>query len=77
MEEQPPDKRPSFTKSNTTLNNAQATLYHISLFRQGHIQILSTPGSQAWRNKWEQGGRQNNLSIMKILIYIAESTWDL
>lgn len=54
-EQQPPDKRASFAKPSTTLNNAQATLCHISLFRQSHTQILSTPGSQAWRwdARWE------------------------
>lgn len=50
-EEQPPDNRHSFTKSNTILNNAQAMLYCISLFRQSPIQILSRPGSQAWGNR--------------------------
>lgn len=76
MEEQPPDKRHSFTKSNTTLNNAQAMLYCLSLFRQSTVQILSRPESQAWRNRWKQVGKQNNLSIINILIYKSESIWE-
>lgn len=49
MEKQQPDKRDSLAKPSTTLNNAQAMLCPISPFRQSRIQILSTPGSQAWR----------------------------
>lgn len=76
-EEQPPDNRHGFTKSNTILSNAQAMLYFISLFQQSPFQILSRAESQAWRNRWKQVGRQNNLSIINILIYRAESTREI